>query len=414
MPPPRVIFHVDMDAFYAAIEVHDRPELAGLPLIVGGPHRRGVVSTASYEARKFGVRSAMPMIEAMRRCPQAVVLPVRMERYADVSRQVMEVFDRFSPLVEPLSLDEAFLDMTGTEGLFGPPLDAARRLKREVREATGLSCSVGIAVNKFLAKLASELDKPDGVTIVPAGREREFLTPLQVQRLWGVGPKTTERLKAMGLHTIGAIAVADPAWLRVHLGSTGEHVWRLANAMDDRPVEPDRERKSFGSEETLAQDVTGRAAVEALLLPHCERVARHLRREGVVARGVRVKVRFQEGFELQSRDHRLSVTYDDSATLHREACRLLDRVDVDRPMRLVGVAAFDVGPAEGAGQGDLFVQQGPSPRSRVEHAIDALRARIGDKVRRASLADGGAPTSGPGLEQPPDPDESGSPNPRSR
>jgi DNA polymerase-4 len=387
MSLPRVIFHVDMDAFYAAIEVHDRPELAGLPLIVGGPQRRGVVSTASYEARRFGVRSAMSMVEAMRRCPQAIVLPVRMERYAEVSGQVMDVFDRFSPLVEPLSLDEAFLDMTGSEGLFGPPVEAARRLKAEVRDATGLTCSVGIAVNKFLAKLASELDKPDGVTVVPAGREREFLAPLPVRRLWGVGPKTTARLEALGLPTIGAIAGADPAWLRGRLGSTGEHVWRLAHAMDDRPVEPDRDRKSFGSEETLAVDVSGRAAVEVLLLPHCERVARHLRRDGVVARGVRVKVRYQDGFELATRDHRLAATFDDSDTLFREACRLLDRVDVDRPMRLIGVAAFDVAPdGDGAGQGDLFAASGPSPRSRVEHAIDGLRARIGDKVKRASLA----------------------------
>lgn len=381
----RVVFHVDMDAFYAAVEVHDHPELAGRPLIVGGPMRRGVVSTASYEARRFGVRSAMPMSEALRRCPDAVVLPVRMARYQEVSRAVMAVFDRFSPLVEPLSLDEAFLEMTGTEGLFGPPAEAARRLKAEVLAAVGLTCSVGVAGNKFLAKVASEMDKPDGLTIVPFGGEQAFLAPLSVRRLWGVGPKTASRLEALGLDTIGRIATADPAWLRSRLGSLGEHVLALALANDDRPVQPDREAKSAGSEETLAEDVRGRNAVEALLLPHCERVARHLRRDGVRARGVRVKVRYQDGFELATRDHRVGTPFDDSDTLRREAVRLLDRLDLARPIRLVGIAAFDL-TTDPAGQGDLF-GEGPARRSRLEHAMDALRARLGDKVGRAALAE---------------------------
>ncbi len=382
--PRRVIFHVDMDAFYAAIEVHDNPRLAGLPLIVGGPRQRGVVSTASYEARAFGIRSAMPMSEAMRRCPQAVVLPVRMERYVEVSGQVMAVFDRFSPSVESLSLDEAFLDMTGTEALFGPPERTAARLRAEVRADTGLTCSVGVAANKFLAKLASELNKPDGMTLVPFGGEKAFLAPLAVSRLWGVGPKTNARLQALRLATIGDIAAADPAWLRRELGQLGDHVWALANALDDREVEPDRDRKSVASEETLATDVRGRAAVESLLLPHAERVARHLRAEGLRALGVRVKLRYQDGFQLATRDHRLGTPFDDSDTLFREACRLLARLDLDRPIRLVGVGAFDVAPAGDAGQGDLFAAPSQK-RSDLEHALDDLRARFGDKVRRASV-----------------------------
>lgn len=403
----RVVFHVDMDAFYAAVEVHDRPDLAGRPLIVGGPLRRGVVSTASYEARRFGVRSAMPMSEALRRCPDAVVLPVRMARYQEVSRAIMAVFDRFSPLVEPLSLDEAFLDMTGTEGLFGPPPEAARRLKDAVRDAVGLTCSVGVAVNKFLAKVASEMDKPDGLTIVPFGGERAFLAPLSVRRLWGVGPKTAARLEALGLDTIGRVADAEPDWLADRLGSLGAHVARLALAQDDRPVEPDRDAKSAGSEETLAVDVRGRAAVASLLLPHCERVARHLRRDGVCALGVRVKVRYQDGFELATRDHRTGTPFDDSDTLLREATRLLDRLDLDRPIRLVGVAAFDLTDVP-AGQGDLF-GEAPARRSRLEHALDGLRARLGDKVRRAALVRTEAPAV-PGPDAPADDNPGPSPD----
>ncbi len=389
----RIVFHVDMDAFYAAVEVHDRPELAGLPLIIGGPARRGVVSTASYEARRFGVHSAMPMGEALRRCPDAVVLPVRMARYHEVSRAIMAVFDRFSPLVEPLSVDEAFLDMSGTEGLFGPPLTAARRLKADVLAAVGLTCSVGVAANKFLAKVASEMDKPDGLTVVPFGGERAFLAPLSVRRLWGVGPKTAARLEALGLDSIGRIAEADPAWLRDRLGSLGDHILGLAQAQDDRPVQPDRDAKSVGSEQTLADDIRGRATVEALLLPHCERVARHLRRDGMRARGVRVKVRYQDGFELVTRDHRLGTPFDDSDTLRREAVRLLGRLDVDRPIRLVGVAAFDLTDAA-VGQGDMF-GEAPTSRSRLEHAMDALRERLGDKVHRAVLAAPPSRTNGP-------------------
>lgn len=379
---PRIVFHLDMDAFYASVEQHDCPELRGRPVLVGGPLRRGVVSTASYEARPFGVHSAMPMAEALRRCPQAIVVPVRMARYVEVSRSIREVMDRFSPFVEPLSLDEAFLDMTGSEALFGPPDVAARRLKDEVRTATdGLTCSVGIAANKFLAKIASDLHKPDGLTVVPAGEEAAFLAPLPIQRLWGVGPKTAARIEAMGLHTIGDLARADPARLRRRFGNQGDHLRALSLGLDDRPVDPGHDRKSVGSEQTLAEDVRGRPAVERLLRDHAERVARDLRQAGLKARGARVKVRYQEGFVLATRDHRQDTPFDDSATLFAMCRDLLDRLDLDRPMRLVGVAAFDLVAPGDAVQGGLFEPE-PERRSRVEHALDALRAKFGDKVGR--------------------------------
>ncbi|MCU0691435.1 MAG: DNA polymerase IV [Polyangiaceae bacterium] len=380
----RTIFHVDMDAFYAAIEQRDHPELRGLPVIVGGPRRRGVVSTASYEARRFGVHSAMPMAEAVRRCPQAVVLPVRMGRYADVSRQLMDVLHRYSPLVEPLSLDEAFLDMTGTEGLHGPPRQAAERIKRDVGKQTQLTCSVGIASNKFLAKLASDLDKPDGITEVPRGGERAFIAPLPIKRLWGVGPRTEARLASLGLRTIGELAALDSKWLASSVGEAAAgHLTALARSEDDRAVIPDRDPKSIGSEETLDEDVTGMTAVASLLRCHCELVARRLRAEGLVAGAVRVKVRYGGTFQLATREHRLPEPSDDSRTLQQTATVLLDRMDLRAAIRLVGVAAADLRDARDPVQGDLFAHADAVKHSRLEHTLDSIRGRFGDVIRRA-------------------------------
>lgn len=241
----RIVVHADMDAFFAAVEQHDRPELRGKPVIVGFPGPRSVVSTASYEARPYGVGSAMPMVQALRRCPDAVVIPPRFERYKEVSRKVMEVFASFSPLVEPLSLDEAFLDMTGTEALFGPPEEMGRRLKVAVRDATGLTVSVGISATKFVAKVASDFRKPDGLTVVPPERVAAFLHPLPVRRLWGVGPRAEEKLHRLGLRTIGDVAAASRSFLEAELGSMGLHLHRLAHGDDPRQVQPHREARSM-------------------------------------------------------------------------------------------------------------------------------------------------------------------------
>lgn len=379
----RTIFHVDMDAFFAAIEERDQPGIRGRPVIVGGPVRRGVVSTANYEARKFGVHSAMPMSIAIRKCPDALVLPVRMNHYVAVSRQIMAIFDEFSPLVEPLSLDEAFLDMTGTEQLFGPPEQTALQIKDRIVEITGLTCSVGIAGNKFLAKLASDLDKPDGITVVPRGRERDFIAPLPVSRIWGVGPKTLEKLNRLGIRTVGEVAGTDPYRLRKHFGSHGEHLRTLARGLDDRPVHRGRGRKSIGSERTLSEDVTGRQGVERQLMGNCDKVARQLRSKGLKARGVRVKVRYSKGFRLATRDTRLPVPCDDADGLMSGVRETLGRLDLDRPMRLVGVAATDLVPGGTAVQGDLFHGKQSERRSRLEHALDQIRARHGDKIQRA-------------------------------
>lgn len=385
----RVILHMDMDAFYAAIEQRDHPELRGQPVIVGGSRKRGVVSTASYEARPFGVHSAMPMSQAIRLCPQACVVPVRMEVYSAVSRQIMDILDGYSPLVEPLSLDEAFLDMTGAERLFGPPERMAEAIRADIRAATGLTGSVGIASNKFLAKLASDLNKPDGITLVPFGAERAFIAPLPVRRLWGVGPKAAARLEALGLFSIGQVAAADPGWLRLELGSLGDHIGALSRAEDQREVVCGRERKSIGSERTFETDLRGRRPVEVQLRRQCERVAQDLRRKGIRARSVRVKLRYSATFQLATRDAALPMACDDSDSLFSTARRLLDRLELDAPIRLVGAAAFDLTEPGQPVQGDLFAGPRALKHVRLERTLDAIQERFGDCVSRGECDDEG-------------------------
>jgi DNA polymerase IV len=380
---PRVIAHADMDAFFAAVEQLDHPELRGKPLLVGGTGRRGVVSTASYEARPFGCHSAMPMAEARRRCPQAIVVQPSFGRYSEISDKVMEVFHRFSPLVEPLSLDEAFLDLTGAEGLFGPPEAMGERIRAEVREATGgLTVSVGIATTKYVAKVASDFRKPDGMTLVPPGTETAFLWPLPVSRLWGVGPKTGEVLQSAGFRTIGDVARADERNLVARWGELGAHIFALSWARDDREVVPDRDAKSIGAEYTLEEDVRGRDEILPTLRRSAARVARHLRREGLLAGGVRVKLKTYS-FRLWTRQAPLRTPTDSERDLLVAAEELLGHFDLSVPMRLVGMAAYDL-----CGTGTRPVQTGlfeSADRERARHldrTLDALREKFGDSVVR--------------------------------
>jgi len=392
---PRVILHADMDAFYASVEQQDQPELRGKPVIVGGTGNRGVVSAASYEAREFGVRSAMPTVEARRRCPQAEFLSPRFERYSEVSRVVMGVFDRYSPLVEPLSVDEAFLDMTGAEGLFGAPAQMGRALRADVLEATeGLTVSVGVAGCKFVAKVASDQDKPDGLTVVEPWPEatQGFLWPLPVCRLWGVGPKTQERLEELGLRTIGDVAQASERLLVEHLGELGEQLKRLSEGEDDREVVPEREAKSIGAEMTLDKDILGLRAVRKQLRRATDRVAPRLRSEGVLAGGVRVKLKTAE-FQLLTRQTTLPRATDEAKVLFEAACALLPQFNLTVPMRLVGIAAYDLRAADEPVQGELFDDEGaPGSGSRsgrgnrrLERTLDELRDKFGKSaVKRGS------------------------------
>lgn len=383
----RIVVHADMDAFYAAVEQRDDPSLRGKPVIVGGSRRRGVVLTASYEARPFGVGSAMSMGRALRLCPDAVVVPPRFERYVEISRKVMDVFHDFSPLVEALSLDEAFLDMTGAEGLFGPPEEMGRKLRAAVREAVGLTASVGISTSKYVAKVASDFRKPDGLTVVPGDGVRSFLDPLPVQRLWGVGPKTVPRLHAAGLRTVGDVARASPSWLSARLGSLGPHVRTLALGEDPREVVPDRDGKSVGCEHTLEEDVLGATAIAPHLRHAADEVARRLRRSGQLARGVRVKLKTFE-FAIHTRQKKLDEPTDSAGPLLEAALSLLPAFDLEEPMRLVGLSAFDIEDGDAPRQGELFVDPGVERRRALDRALDAVRDRFGDRaLQRASDAD---------------------------
>ena len=375
---PRTIVHADMDAFYAAIEQLDDPTLRGRPLLIGPNSARGVVLTASYEARPFGVGSAMPMHRARRLCPQALIVPPRFERYQEVSKQVMEVFGTFSPQVEPLSLDEAFLDMTGSERLFGPPAAIGARIKAAVREATGLTASVGISGTRYVAKVASAYRKPDGLTIVPPEQAREWLAPLPVESLWGAGVKTARRLRQAGYETIGQIASAETEALARSFGSLGVRFHEIANAVDPRTVAISRRAQSMGSERTLAADVSSVPELKLYLRAAAETVAQRLRRRGLVAGGIRIKLK-RSDFQILTRQDRLAEPTDVSAVLSTKAVELLSHVEDPGPFRLVGLAAFELARAAADSQLSLLPSAGTRDRG-LETAIDALEQRFGAGV----------------------------------
>ncbi|MEB2345901.1 MAG: DNA polymerase IV [Deltaproteobacteria bacterium] len=387
MPPERVILHADLDAFYASVEQRDRPELRGRPVIVGGSGPRGVVSAASYEARRFGVRSAMPGFEARRLCPEGVFLPGDMRKYASVSRQVFAVFRRFSPLVEGLSLDEAFLDLSGTGRLLGPPRAAGEALRRAVRDEVGLAVSVGIGPSRTIAKLASDAAKPDGLLeIEPAGVDA-FLHPLPVGRLWGVGPVAEARLRRAGFETVGDLARADTGTLVRLLGAAGgPRAAALARGLDERPIEPDRDPVSYGEENTFAGDVADRDQLRAVLLEHAESVARRLRRDGWLARTVVLVVKLARrrapgprGYPVVTRRATLPEPTDDGAVLAAAARRLLERTPAV-PVRLLGVRATHLVAADDE-QLALFAPSAARGRARqLNRALDAITERFGARA----------------------------------
>jgi len=386
MPRRRVIVHADMDAFYASVEQLDNRELRGKPLLIGPLSGRGVVLTASYEARPYGVGSAMPMAQARQRCPQAVVVPPRFERYRAVSKTVMATFREFSGDVEPLSLDEAFIDMTGAERVFGDAESMARRIKDAVREATGgLTVSVGVSATKYVAKVASGFAKPDGLTVVPAEAAVGWLAPLPVSRLWGAGAKTQTRLREAGFETIGHVARADPAKLQKLFGRMGEQFHRLANAIDEREVVSDRSAKSISWERTFEQDVSDSREIEFHVRKAAEQVAARLRREGHAASGVRVKLKSNQ-FRTLTRQQHLDVATQDGQVFVTHALRMLPELIAYAPFRLIGVGAYALEPHSAAAnsvQLDLLEDASASRNAQLERALDALEARFGaDAVRR--------------------------------
>ena len=374
-----------MDAFYASVEQRDDPRLRGKPVIVGGRSRRGVVLAASYEVRPFGIRSAMPMAEALRRAPHAIVVPPHRDRYELASSDVVAIFRRVTPLVEPLSLDEAFLDVTASQSLFGDGQTIARKIKDEIRAEQGLTASAGVAPCKFAAKVASDLRKPDGLVVVPPGSVAEFLAPLPVERMWGVGPKTAPRMRELGYLTLGDLANAGGQALEQALGSWGLQVARLARGEDDRTVDPHGEARSIGAEETYEEDLRSAEAIGRTLLEHAARVARRLVREGLSARTVTIKIKYAD-FTLRTRRVTLPSAAQDTDTIHAAALALLDRVSIEgRRVRLTGVSVS--GLVASAPELTLFPDQASAKRRRVEEVAAQIADRFADEhaVTRASL-----------------------------
>ncbi|MCC4907155.1 DNA polymerase IV [Microbacterium sp. cx-59] len=392
------ILHVDMDAFYAAVEVLDNPALAGKPIIIGAPEGRSVVSSASYEARKFGVRSAMPVSQALRLCPTAVVVRPHFDRYIESSRAVMSIFHEITPLVEPLSIDEAFLDVRGARRLWGSPGVIARMLRARVRERTGLTCSIGAASTKHVAKMASTMSKPDGLLIIPADRTMDFLRPRSVRALWGVGPKSAESLESRGIRTIGdVLATPRPILDRALGASMGERIWHLARGEDAREIQTERIEKSIGHEETFEDDVDDDAVLGAELRRLADRVGARLRAHGAEAATVALKVRFAD-FRTVSRSVTLPEPTAVGQRIGDAARELFGALERPLPIRLIGVRAENLRSATAS----AMLWDDDAEWRRVEEAMDGATTRFGrGVVTRAALL--GPPRGGTTLPSHPRP-----------
>jgi DNA polymerase-4 len=394
-----------MDAFYASVEQRDHPELRGRPVIVGAVSHRGVVSAASYEARAFGVRSAMPGFRARELCPDGVFLRGDMKKYARISEQVHRIFEQFTPLIEPIALDEAFLDITGSLRLFGDPLALGRELKERVKQQTGLVVSCGIAGSKLVAKIACSLGKPDGLFWVKPGETRQLLDPLPVRALWGVGPVAEKRLRAAGYQTLADIANAEPKALRRAVGERAEALAALARGEDDRSVEPTREAKSYGEENTFERDVLERVQVSETLTSHAFAAAARLRRDGVAGRTVTVKWKLgrarglrtsrstgaesEPNYPLHTRSRTLPEATADGRVIRRVALGLWDAARVDEPVRLLGISVSQLEPLE-AKQLSLFARTEQKLLSRGDAlgpVLDRIRARFGEHAIGVGVRD---------------------------
>jgi DNA polymerase-4 len=388
----RTIVHVDMDAFFSSIEQMDFEEYRNRPVVVGadpqGGHGRGVVSAASYEARSFGIHSAMPISRAYSLCPDAVFVRPRMERYQELSYRVMGTLREFSPLVEQISIDEAFLDCTGTSRLIGPPPVLGARIKERIRDETTLTASVGIASNKSVAKIASDLEKPDGLVICPPGGEKAFLSGLPLRSLWGAGRKTVERLRMLGYGTIGEVANSSPENLLREFGKAGRHLWELANGIDEREVSVGWERKSISEETTFERDVGSEDFIEHVIFRLADSISQKMRMQGMSGRTITVKIRLS-GFLTFTRSRTIPNRVNDTDTIRAVSTELFRNFDRNgRKVRLIGVGVSGLGDTHGS-QLDLF-GGGVKTNSTADRVLDEMHRRYGGKVMRAAfLADKG-------------------------
>jgi DNA polymerase-4 len=386
--PSRAILHVDMDAFYASIEQRDDPSLKGQPVIVGGTNGRGVVAAASYEVRKFGVHSAMPMTTALRLCPHAVCVPPRMQLYQSVSRQIFTIFHEFTPVVEGLSLDEAFLDVTASRRLMGDAVAIARAIKKRVNETTQLTASVGVAPNKLIAKIASDLKKPDGLTVVTPQNVRETLDPLSIRRLPGLGRKTGAQVEEVGIHTFAELRVASDSVLWPIFGRYTRRVRERAAGIDDRPVEADLEDKSISAEDTFSTDIGDPARLQSELARLADRTCTRLRKKSLTAACVTVKIR-RKDFTTFTRQKRFTPATNDTKAISNVARGLLSTWLAENPgakIRLLGVGVSQLAEAD---QLDLFTAPAPNAATPLDTALDAIRRKFGPDalIRAGNLED---------------------------
>lgn len=382
--PSNHIIHCDLDAFFASVEQLDNPSLMGKPVIVGGAaESRGVVSTCSYEARAFGVHSAMPMVQARRLCPRGVYLPVRMHRYVEVSGKVFALLSQFTPVMEPLSIDEAFLDVSGTGALFGSPEEIGRQIKEKVKKELALTISVGISYNKYLAKLASDLGKPDGLYVIDFNQALDILRPLPVTRLWGVGEKGKQALHRLGLTTIGDIQDLPAGWLEEKLGTSGKHYWELSRGMDSRPVESPQERKSIGREITFSEDVKDIACLQKTLSVFAAELCSRLRKDNLTCSTVTVKIRYNN-FKTITRSRTISPSHADLVIGHIAADILGQSYAGEPPLRLLGLSLSKLCNDDGLEQGSLFNSK--AGNQDLDKLLDSIRQRFGpESIKRANL-----------------------------
>lgn len=374
------IIHFDMDAFYPSVEILDNPALKGKPVIVGGSKERGVVSSASYEARRFGVHSAQPVAKAKRLCPDGIFLPVRMSRYQEISQQVFKIFYRFTPLVEPLSIDEAFLDVTGSIRLFGQPEDIAKKIKQIVLTETGLTVSAGVAPSKFVAKIASDIDKPDGLTVVHPDGVRDFLDPLPIKKMWGVGKVTQLSLSRLNIHTFRELRQTPVKVLDKKIGKHGVRIHQLAMGIDERDVIPDHDVKSIGHEQTFSQDIISLNEAQKELLALSNKVARRMRYKDLEGKTITLKVKYFDFVQI-TRSTTLPRSIDDGFEIYSVACRLLKKTEVTKkPIRLLGISLSQLNFSGIGTQLSLFDQDPSSQkRQRLNIALDSLYEKFGEK-----------------------------------
>ena len=383
----RIIIHLDMDAFFAAIEQHDFPEYKGRPLVVGADPKkgrgRGVVSTCSYEARKYGIHSAMPISKAYKLCPHAIYVYPRGKRYSYVSKKIMSILGNFTPDIEQISIDEAFLDISSTYKFHGTPENTAKAMKNRIQQETGLTASIGVAPSKFVAKIASDLEKPDGLVIVKDGSVKEFLAPLEISRLWGIGPKTLPRLQRIGINTFGDLAQFSQKELINRFGKSGLHYWRLANGIDTREVQSDTTAKSISKELTFNKDISDEEELQQTLFFLCDDLSRIMRQKGFQGRTITMKIRFED-FSTFTRARTLSSSTNSSDTIRKVVNHIFSEFDrKNHKIRLLGVGLSHL--EEGESQLDLF-EDGQVSGNKIDEVLDQIKQKFGEKsITRASL-----------------------------